>query len=408
MRVRLFCAVMAMFCVFAACNRGGAESGRSLTGAVDPAFVPENTPASAAAALVEAEKLCAQNRHRDARLVLYNAMLVHGDSAELEHAYEFAIMSDPNLTAMPVQMIVGEDLTQLKKIGGGSSLVYKFLKDKETVAAFKPFQKRYQSNYRAEVAAYRLCPMIKCGFDVPVNIPVYFDFDDFSRLYARHSKNPQKEFKEIIPTRRSDGSYVVEGTRKDWVPDFADFPIEFSDIWTPWLNPGVSREALKTQAVTLLPEFERRHVSGQKLVSRLEPHLKGLTLYALARQISNLIVFDFLINNWDRFSGSAKLYGVNCQISHGRFMSIDNGASFSPSPKEKPEKTLHEITRFSRLTYEAIKNLDAQDMYAYLFPNPSQFERAKFEMFQAQRKKYLEYVESCIAANGESETFFFE
>ena len=40
--------------------------------------------------------------------------------------------------------------------------------------------------------------------------------------------------------------------------------------------------------------------------------------------------------------------------------------------------------------------------------DPSQFERAKFEMFQAQCKKYLEYVEACIAKNGEAETFFFE
>lgn len=408
MRTRLVIAVLALFCVFSACNRSGSEQGQAQAVVVDPAFVPQNTPESPAAALAEVERLCGESHYYEARQVLYHSMLVYGSSAELEKAYAFAIEHDPNLTAMPVQMVVGEDLTALKKLGGGSSLVYKFLRDKETVAAFKPFQKRYQSNYRAEVAAYRLCPMIKCGFDVPVNIPVFFDFDDFSRLYARNSKNPQKEFKEIIPTRRSDGSYVVEGTRKDWVPEFADFPIEFSDIWVPWLNPGVSKETLKAEATSLLPEFEKRHAQGKKLVSKLEPHLQGLNLYALARQISNLIVFDFLINNWDRFSGSDKLYGVNCQISHGRFMSIDNGASFSPSAKDKPEKHLHEISRFSRLTYEAIKHLEDRDMYAYLFPNPSQFERAKFEMFQAQCKKYLEYVEACIAKNGEAETFFFE
>ncbi|MBQ9244411.1 MAG: hypothetical protein IJ165_14535 [Proteobacteria bacterium] len=407
MRMRFAFIFLALLCALSACGKGSSEA-QKQTVTIDAAFVPENTPASAAAALTEAERLCSEKRFAEARRSLYHAMLVYGSSDALEKAYAFAIEHDPDLTAMPVQMTVGEDLTQLRKLGGGSSLVYKFLKDKETVAAFKPFQKRYQSNYRAEIAAYRLCPVMKCGFDVPVNLPVYFDFDDFSRLYARNSKNPQKEFKEIIPTRRSDGSYIVEGTRKSWIPDFADFPIEFSDIWKPWLNPGVTKEALKAEAVSLLPEFEKRHASGKKLVSKLEPHLKGLNLYALGRQISNLIVFDFLINNWDRFSGSEKLYGVNCQISHGRFMSIDNGASFSPSAKEKPERHLHEISRFSRLTYEAIKRFGEWDMYAYLFPNPSQFERAKFEMFQAQCQKFLEYVESCIARNGEAETFFFE
>jgi hypothetical protein len=89
-------------------------------------------------------------------------------------------------------------------------------------------------------------------------------------------------------------------------------------------------------------------------------------------------------------------------------MSIDNGASFSQTPHPKPLKHLHEITRFSRMTYEAIQSFDKTAMQAYLFPDATKFEQDKFETFWKQRQAYLDYVNECIQKNGESETFFFE
>ena len=359
-------------------------------------------------ALGRAQKYEAAKRFDAALRILYEAETQFGISEKLDAEYLRVLDEHPLLHAQPRRLVPGKDISTMKRIGGGSSLVYKFIKNKETVAAFKPFQKRYQSNYRSEIAAYRLCPAMKCGFDVPVNVPVWFDYNAFSSMYSRNSANPQPEFAEIIPTKLEDGSHRIDGTYKDWIKEFAEYPIEFSATWKFWLNPGMQKDEMAVEASTLLPGFESKHKRGKRFTEKLAPHLDGVTVYQIARQLSNLLVFDFLINNWDRFSGSPDLYGVNCQFSHGRFMSIDNGAGFSQTPNAKPEKHLHEISRFSRMTYEAIKAFDKDKMRDYLFPNATVHELEKFETFWGQREKYLKYVDACIKKNGMNETFFFE
>ncbi len=322
--------------------------------------------------------------------------------------YSRTLARHPWLHAAPRTLTVGVDVDGLKKLGGGSTLVYRLIKDKTTIAAYKPFQKRFQSNYRSEIAAYRLCPVMKCGFDVPVNLPVVFEFQEFSRLYARNASNPKAEFTEIIPTPNGDGSHRVDGTFKQWIPEFADFPIELKSLWRAWLNPGTTREDLQRPASEIVPEVAKKHELGARFANKLAPHLENLTKYELARQISNLIVFDFLVNNWDRFSGVPKLYGINCQIVHGRLMSIDNGAAFAKTPNSKPRQHLEQIQRFSRLTYDAIRAFDKESLTKALFPSPSPLELEKIDTFWALRDAYLNYVEQCIEKNGEDETFFFE
>lgn len=340
--------------------------------------------------------------------LLYEYELQFGASRDIDAQYQRALNQHVLYNALPVHPKIGVDLTGIKRLGGGSSLVYKLLKNKDTVAAYKPFQKRYQSNYRSEIAAYRLCPAIKCGFDIPANIPIYFDYQEFSGLYARNKANPKSEYGEIIPSRLPNGSYRINGTLKAWVPAFADFPIEIKDIWMPWLNPGTIRDDLSLPLTDILPRIAQKHALGNAAATKLSKQLGNCSKYSLARQISNLIVFDYLTNNWDRFSGSPKLYGVNCQIVDGRFMSIDNGATFSQTPHPKPEKHLKEIQRFSRLTYEAIRALDKNHMLEYLFPEASDAEKEKFETFWTLRQNYLNYVSQCLEKNGEDETFFFE
>ncbi|MBQ9815961.1 MAG: hypothetical protein IJM59_00620 [Proteobacteria bacterium] len=382
--------------------------------AAEPAPEPANAPQPAEVkedpgqVIESAQKLQQEGQYDEALRLLLNAQFKSGALQELENAYQEAIRNHPQLNAQPKQLIPGQDLTGMKRLGGGSSLVYKFTKDKQTIAAFKPFQKRFQSNYRSEIAAYRLCPVMKCAFDIPVNVPIYFDYKDFSSLYGRNAANPKEEFAEIIPTHLPGDIHRVEGTFKEWIPEFADFPIEFSFIWKPWLNPGTDKSELAKPVSDLLPQIAKKHKGGDKFAAKLAPHVQNLSQYDLARQISNLLVFDFLINNWDRFSGSPSLFGVNCQIAHGRFMSIDNGAGFAKTPNSKPEKHLHEITRFSRLTYTAISNFQKEPLLNYLFPDATDFEKEKFETFWQQRQKYLDYVKKCINDNGEAETFFFE
>lgn len=377
----------------------------------EPVQAPEVEPSEAEKVVQAAELKAEQLQYDEALRLLYDYECSHPTDPLIDTKYLELLYRHPDLNAEARLLVANVDVSAIKKLGGGSTLVYRLLKGKDTIAAFKPRQERHQSNHRSEIAAYRLCPRIKCGFNVPINYPVYFDYQQFSGLYARIATNPKSEFKEITPTRLPDKSARVEGTFKEWIPDFADFPIEFYSIWTPWLDGTTTREELlKTPATSILERIEKRHVHGQKTAQGLLKHFGELSTYGLAKQISNLLVFDFLINNWDRFSGVKSFYGVNCQFANGAFMSIDNGAAFPVTPQAKPDKWLKSIRRFSRATHRAILELEAdqQRVNDYLFLDPSPVEVKRLETFWNQRELYLDYVQECIDKYGESETLFFE
>ncbi|MCL2325271.1 MAG: hypothetical protein FWC40_02025 [Proteobacteria bacterium] len=356
-----------------------------------------------------------QQRYDDALTTLLNAEVRLGPHDDFDQLYREFLSLHPDLNAPPRQLFADKDISAIKKQGGGSTLVYRLLQDNRIVAAFKPRQTRLQSNFLSELAAYRLCPRIKCAFDVPTSHHVYFDHKPFSGLYARIASNPKAEFSEITVTRTSDDwpegtpLVIVEGVAKEWIYDFVLFPIELSSLWLPWFNLEHTPQTLReTSFDALLSGIRKRHPGGDKFAKALEPHLQSITPYDLARQIANMIVFDFLINNWDRFSGKPEFWGVNCQFKNGRFVSIDNGAAFSKTPHPKPEKWLHSIQRFSKTAHRAIENLDKEETYRVLFQNPSDYDESRYETFWQQRQRYLDYVQSLIDANGIESTLFFD
>ncbi|MFA5625574.1 MAG: hypothetical protein WC966_11055 [Bradymonadales bacterium] len=356
-----------------------------------------------------AEYLQQNSDFTKARIILDQGLIQNPNNPLLTKSYHDNLRKDPDLNAPPRQLIPQEDLTSLKLLGGGSTLVFRVIKDSETIAALKPQQTRLQSNYRSEIAAYRLCPLIHCQYDIPRNFHVYIDYNHFVSLYRRIKSNPMGELKDLSYLRNNeDGKDYVHATYKDWVKSYTVFPIEFSSIWKPWLNT-TEKETLKTTAAsTIIDSFAKKHPLGKKLRPQWEEHLQGLELYNLSLQISNLIVFDFLSNNWDRFSGVPNFWGINCQISNGKFVSIDNGASFPRTPNPKPLKNLRDISRFSRLTIDSIKNLEFEDTLEFLFPKSSPFERERFQTFWNQRDELIKYVDECIEKNGEEATYFFE
>ena len=367
------------------------------------AAAPQNT---ADAAVQQAEALAAEGRYGEALRVIETAEIAHGRMAVLEEAFERIYDAAPTYNATPRK--VGEDeISAVKKLGGGSTLVYRLIKDKKTYAAFKPRQTRKQSNPRSEIAAYRFCPLMRCRFDVPVNLPVWFTYRQFSGLYARLPSNPADELREleVVHVEAEDR---VEGTQKAWIAEYALFPIEMEDWWKALFEKP--KAVLQAAPATAMLEDERlaKHPDGVKIAARLEKHFGTMTQYDLALQISNLLVFDFLLNNWDRYSGTRAFWGVNCQFSHGRFMSIDNGAALSQTPHPKPERHLRGIRRFSRLTYEAIGALDHDRTLARLYPNATDQEKDRFETFWKQRGKYLNYIQSLVAEYGETEVLFFD
>ncbi len=314
----------------------------------------------------------------------------------------------------PETIVPGVQLTRLERLGGGSTVTLKFKVEDVTVGAFKPYQTRMQSNYRGEIAAFRLCALMHCGFEVPHNREVRIEHDDFLELYGlrtlEQSGGYAANFSDLIFFEDENGERWLHGTLKEWVPGFTQFPIEFTSYWTPLVARGVRRAELDamTFADAIRP-FGGENGNRGGIVARAET----ATATDLARQLSTLHVFDFLINNWDRYSG--QFWGVNCQWNHGRFVSIDNGASFQ-APTSGSRNTSAtwgrrgEVHVFSRSMYDALRWMDPQHTRALLFPASEHFadEAGRFKLFLERRERLLRRLEREIEDRGVDAVLIFD
>jgi hypothetical protein len=283
------------------------------------------------------------------------------------------------------------------------------MKDGHEYGAFKPLQKRKQSNYRAEIASWRLCEILQCDFRIPWNRPVKIEKKIFNKLYNRSKSKARDSYRsnliDIIWTSEANGDYVY-GTLKEWVPGFTQFPIELRSVWKGWLSQTNYIDTFPELKDALLPISKNKYVP--KLYSALMAQSPDLTTEALASQISQVLSFDYLVGNWDRFSGEPKWWGVNCQFKDNAIISIDNGAAFPSYGNEKVKERFMTVERFSSHFIHALRMLDKERTLDLLFPDATEFEKKCFEQFWKQREAILTRVDSLCEKYGSEHVLSFE
>ncbi|MBQ9395196.1 MAG: hypothetical protein IJU23_06710 [Proteobacteria bacterium] len=304
------------------------------------------------------------------------------------------LKSNPRFLS-PVTDLSEEMCDTIDPLGGGSTLTFKMKLNGENIGAFKPDQTRRQSNYRSEIAAWRLCELLECDFSIPWNRPIRIEHAVFEKLYSRSkstkSREYRKEMKDII-WEKSDGKTYVYGTMKDWVPNFTRFPIEYTSFWLPWLSQSPYIPEYKPLGEALNPLKHNKNT--QKLLPEIMAQSKGLTVKNLAAQVSDILVFDYLVGNWDRFSGVGSWWGVNCQYKDGHIVSIDNGAAFPKFGNDKVYQRFMMTERFSARFIKNLRELDKDATFQMLFPEPTKHETASFEQFWKQRASVLSRVDA--------------
>ena len=309
----------------------------------------------------------------------------------------------------PTQTITPERCDVISPLGGGSTLTFVFQKDGQRIGAFKPFQTRRQSNYRAEIAAWRLCVLLECDFKIPWNRPVKIEKSVFHTLYnkskSRKRESYRKELVDMIWTAE-DGRPYVYGTLKDWVPDFTRFPIEMTSMWQPWLSQNAFIETFPDFKTAIAPLRRPKHT--EKIYAELIQQSPRADARFLATQVSQILTFDYLIGNWDRFSGVKDWWGVNCQYKDDHIVSIDNGASFPSYANDKVIERFMAVERFSAHFIEALRRLDKDETLYMLFPNPSEAERRSFDQFWKQRAHVLSRVDKLAEIHGMERVLSFD
>lgn len=332
---------------------------------------------------------------------------------EFEALFERVSRDDPALRDVTFTLPDDGRIDAIEALGGGRSISLKLVRAGKNVYAFKPAQVEWEDGWRSEIAAYRFCEIVRCNFEIPWSATARVSREDFEELYGMETlkqRNYAERFEDLnwVTEAGPDGVQreYLYGVIKDWVPSFTEWPIEYTHVWEPWLRASTSVEALDLPLERALEPLGL-YKSGL-YARRIEAHASAATTRSIAAQLSDMLVFDYLTNNWDRFSRVEEYYGVNTHFAHGRFVSIDNGACFHLQSSTRVDARFEPVERFSRSLVVALQMLERSWLDPILFPNASVSELDRLDVFWTRHMDLLARVEELVESRGEADILFFD
>jgi hypothetical protein len=235
----------------------------------------------------------------------------------LESSGTFLGMSDELL----LDRVRTQPIKRFKLNHGGSSISFRIEFADGSRAAWKPQQTNSQTIPRKEVAAYRLNRLLGLNAVPPAAPRAVSREELFSHLHP--------DSVEFLPRIQAETIFGPDGktlgTASYWIPVIKDSGFDKGE--------------------------GQKHM--QAWLTRGEPIPPDQL--SMARQVSDLIVFDFLTCNPDRYSGgNMKMSPDGTQLFY-----MDNTMSFflEPQGKEKNRDVLFRTQRFSRSLYEALNRI---------------------------------------------------
>ncbi|MCA9300585.1 MAG: hypothetical protein KDA28_16050, partial [Phycisphaerales bacterium] len=297
--------------------------------------------------------------------------------------------------------------------GRTSSVLFQVVRDSVPIAMFKPMQSVEHSNYRGEIASYRLCTLLDCNLEMPANHEVFLDAGqlvdltgvaDFDAFRDIERRNSHMVFYE------DDDRVWLYGSMEDWVPDFTRLPIEYDDVWEDLVDIGVDADELHARSLAeqLAPLRDRQRGYYDDILARTD----DTSVWTLAWSLSDMHVFDELVNNHDRFLPDDERYGMNCHWRGGRILSLDNGATFRTHAEEhngEAFRHLRSVQVFSRRLIDEVRWMDTDALFLILFP-PSAYhddDLERYSDFLERRDRLLEYVDDLVEDYGEEAVYVF-
>ena len=289
----------------------------------------------------------------------------------LEASGTFLGMSDELL----LERVRTQPIVRFKLNHGGSSLSFRVDFADGSRAAWKPAQTNLQTIPRKEVAAYRLNRLLGMNA-VPPAAPRTVSRDELlSHLHPDSLPDLPRIQAETIfgPTGKT------VGTASYWIPIIKD--------------SGFDTPAGHKQQQTWLSQGE------------LIPHDQQ----AMAAQLSDLVVFDFLTSNPDRYSGG----NMKMSPDGSQLFFMDNTMAFfiDPEGNKRTRDVLTKTQRFSKSVYEALDRVTAATLEQILaVESGSPYEiltSAEIGAVVARRDYVRRYIDSLIADYGSRNVLAF-
>jgi hypothetical protein len=251
---------------------------------------------------------------------------------------DISVATDPAIAVEPAGVFLGmsddlllrrartEAITRVKVNRGGSSLSFRVDFADGSRAAFKPAQTNLQTIPRKEVAAYRLNRLLGLNAVPPAAARAVTRDELLGRLHP----DSQPALPRIQAQTIFNPLGKTAGVVSYWIPEIRD-----SGLDTP---EGIREGHLWLTQGTFIPEEKR----------------------ALAAQLSDLVLFDFLTANPDRYSGG----NIKMSPDGAQIYFMDNTMAFYLAPEGhlRNRTMLQRTQRFSRHLWHALGRITEAEL----------------------------------------------
>jgi len=243
------------------------------------------------------------------------SLVAHPPRPASEKNAGFAGPVDPGKDAALIERLASAPITEIVRNKGGATITLRARFADGTRAVLKPEQKHSASNLRAEIAAYHVDRILGFGRTAVV-VGRSLGLEHLRQHLAHAGSDPAflKRFDEEVVAREGRVSLAVIAWHAGRLAS-AEPPRE-------WLEGLRSKEPVPPEIVPRLPEW------------------------------SDLLVFDFLIDNTDRWSGG----NVLSLGKGGPLIFLDNAAAFSRGGKGSLQGSrIEKLCRFRKATVAALR-----------------------------------------------------
>lgn len=243
-------------------------------------------------------------------------------------------------------------------------------------AAFKPRTSSHPRGYLAEIAAYRIARLLRMD-NVP---PVVGRRVPRALMRAQFQSDHPEDWEPVREEIRWDAPGVARGAVIYWIPHMRS-----SELST---EEGIDAVASWLRVDGELPEESS----------------------VLARDLSALFAFDYLIGNWDRLSGG----NISTTEEGDRLFVRDHNVAFQPRLRggryRRIRGNLERVQRFSRDFVRAVEGIDRESLTAALSEDPESEERSilteeQIDGVLTRARALLSYVAALVEVYGPARVF---
>jgi hypothetical protein len=295
----------------------------------------------------------------------------------------------------PIRLALAtENVAQIENGFAGRSLGFRVTLEDGTRGYFKPEQTFSGTNLYAEIAAYHLDREL--GFyRTAASVERRLDWAQLRAVAGNDAR-----VNEVIVG--DDG--MVTGSFVYWVPERL-VALRLPENWEEWMRIEGHRDAITPfqrpgAYARAVAAGERRPFSGEAP----EPDIAERPA-----QLSDLIVFDYLIQNMDRWSENST--NVRTVGEGGPIMFLDNSAAFTLGAPHVSlsDRRLAHVQRFRRSTIDAVRNLDVASFEQRLIddPNAPELSARQIRNLETRRQLLIAHVDALIAEHGEEAVYSF-